>query len=77
MHGEKEAFHVDVEDRIVELFGYLAQWSILRNAGIREHDIELALLPLDLCEEAIKIAEIRDVSLDTGRIVSDLLYSRS
>ena len=55
----------------------LAEWSILRNAGVREHDIELGLLPLDLREEAIEVAEICNVSLDTGHIVSDLLYSRS
>ena len=38
---------------------------------------ELALLPLNLCEEAIKIAEVRHVSLYAGYISSDLLYRRS
>src|SRR5438045_9032539 len=48
LHREKEALHIDVEDRVVELFGYRSEGGIPRYAGIREHDIELALLPLDL-----------------------------
>jgi hypothetical protein len=56
---------------------YLAEGGILRSTGIREHNIELALLPLDLCEEAIKIAKVRHVSLHAGDISSDLLYRRS
>ena len=41
------------------LLSDLAEGGIGRNTGIREHDIELALLPLDLCEEAIEIAKVR------------------
>src|SRR5437016_4857294 len=59
------------------LLSYFAEGSILRNTCIREHNIELALLPLDLCEEAIKIAKVRDVSLYAGHTSSDLFYSRS
>src|SRR5262245_59913490 len=77
LHREKQASHMDVEERIIVLLSYLAQRGKLRNTGIREHDIELALLPLDLSEETIKIAEVRHVSLDAGYISSDLLDRRS
>src|SRR5713226_7940351 len=59
------------------LLSYLSQGSKLRSTGVREHNIELAFLPLDLCEEAIKIAKVRKVSLYAGYISSDLLYRRS
>jgi hypothetical protein len=39
------------------LLGYIAEAGKLRPTGIREDNVELAFLPLDLCEEAIKIAE--------------------
>src|SRR5712675_2716705 len=42
-------------------------------SGISEHNIELALLPLDLREEAIKVAEVRHVSLYAGYVSSDFL----
>src|SRR5947209_19321750 len=58
------------------LLSYFAEGSILRNTCIREHNVQLALLPLDLCEEAIKIAKVRHVSLYAGDISSDLLYRR-
>src|SRR5262245_43742512 len=77
LHREKQASHMDVEERIVVHLSYLAQRGKLRNTGIREHDIELALLPLDLSEETIKIAQVRHVSLDAGHISSDLLDRRS
>src|SRR5262245_65918353 len=67
---------MDVEERIIVLLSYLAEWGKRRNTGIREHDIELALLPLDLSEETIKIAEVRHVSLYVGHISSDLLDRR-
>jgi hypothetical protein len=50
--------------------------SIFRNTGVREHNIELVLLPLDLCEQAIKIAKVRHVSLYARYISPDLLYRR-
>ncbi len=55
----------------------LPKGGVLRNAGIGEHNIELALLPLDLREEAIKIAKVRHVSLYAGHISSDFLDRRS
>lgn len=58
------------------LLGDLAERGILCNTGIREHDIELAFLPLDLREEAIQIAKIRHVSLYPGDISPDFLYRR-
>src|SRR5262245_28942580 len=76
LHGEKQALHMDIEERIIVLLSYLAEWGKLRDAGIREHDIELALLPLDLGEEAIEVAEVTHVSLDAGHIASDLLDRR-
>src|SRR5262245_21821169 len=73
LHREQHALHVDLEDRVVELLGDRAQGRQLRDAGIGEDDVEPALLPLDLCEEAIEVAEVRHVSLDAGHIASDLL----
>src|SRR5256885_8328555 len=72
----RRTFHIDVEDRVIVLLSDLAEGGIRRSTGIREHNIELALLPLDVCEEAIKIAKVRHVSLDAGDISSDLLYRR-
>src|SRR2546426_4038134 len=44
LHREQEASYVDVEDRVIVLLSYPAEGGIGRNTGIREHDIELALL---------------------------------
>src|SRR5262249_23496198 len=65
---------IDVEDRVIVFLSYLAEGGILRNTCIREHYIELALLLLDLCEEAIKITEVRHVSLYARYISSNLFY---
>jgi hypothetical protein len=48
-----------LKDRVVMLFRNRAQEGELRNPGIREDNIELALLPLDLGEEAIQIGKVR------------------
>src|SRR5207249_6934551 len=77
LHREQEAFHIDVEDRVIVLLSDLAEGGIRRDAGIREHNIEPALLPLDSCEEAIKIAKVRHVSLYAAHISFDLLDRRS
>src|SRR5215831_2149882 len=69
---EEEALDVDAEDHVVEFLGDRAERGILRNTGIGEHDIELALLALDLRAQAIEIAEIRHVSLHAGYVSSDL-----
>src|SRR5262249_22213493 len=76
LHRKKEAFDVDVEDKVVELLGDRAEGGMFRNTGIGEHDVELALLALDLREQAIEIAEIRHVSLYAGYVSSDLLDRR-
>src|SRR3989454_5032731 len=76
LHREQEAFHIGVEDRVIMLLSYLAEGSILRRPGIREDNIELALLPLDLCEETIEIAKVRHVSLYGGDSAPDLLDRR-
>src|SRR5262249_16815828 len=76
LHREQEAFDVDVEDRVVEVLSYRAERGVPRNTGVREHDIKLALLPLDLGEEAIEIGKVRNVALYTGYVSSDLLYRR-
>jgi hypothetical protein len=55
------------------LLSDLAEGGELRATGVREHNIELALLPLDLREEAIKITKVRHVSLDADYISSDVL----
>src|SRR5260370_41613798 len=74
---EKQALYIDAKDRVKVLLGDLPERCIRRHTRIREHNIELPLLPLDLCEEAIKIAQVRHVSLYTGHISSDLLDCRS
>src|SRR5258707_436198 len=53
-----------------------AERGVCREAGICEHDIELALVPLDLREQAIKIVELRHVAFYGGHIFSDLFYGR-
>ena len=58
------------------LLGDLPERGVRRNPGIREHDIEFALFPLDLRELPIKIAEFRHVSLYSGDIFPDFLYRR-
>jgi hypothetical protein len=40
LHREKEAFYIDVEDRVIELLSYRAEGGILRDTGIREHNIK-------------------------------------
>src|SRR5439155_18931406 len=74
LHREKQAFHIDVEDRVIKLLSYLAECGIFRNTGIGEHNIEPTLLSLDLREEAIKIAKLRHVSLYPGYISSDAVF---
>src|SRR5882724_11001695 len=54
-----------------------AQTGEIGATSIREHNIELALVSLDLREEAIKITKVRHVSLYAGYIASDLFYRRS
>ncbi len=39
LYREREASHIDVGDRVIELFGYLAEAGGLRNTGIGEHNI--------------------------------------
>src|SRR5262245_23567466 len=75
--GQHDQSTRDVEDRVIELLGELADGSILRNTGIGEHNIALALLSFDLRQEAVKIANVSYVSLGTGYIFSNLLYLRS
>src|SRR5262245_39183828 len=71
---EQDAFHVDVEHRIANVFGYRAHRRISRNTGVGEHDIELAFLPLDLSKEAIEIARVRHITLYAGHITCDLFH---
>src|SRR2546422_5774694 len=70
LHREQEALHVDVEDRVEVLLSDLAQGRKLGPTGIREDNIQLGLLALDVCEEPIKIAEVRHVALETADISS-------
>src|SRR6266571_8589041 len=73
LNGKKEAFDIDVEDRVIKLLRYLAQRGIFRNTGIREDDVESALLALDLRSEPIQIVEIRDISRNGRYIFPDFL----
>ena len=73
LNGKKEAFDIDVEDRVIKLLRYLAQRGIFRNTGIREDDVESALLALDLRSEPLQIVEIRDISRNGRYIFPDFL----
>src|SRR5216684_3660205 len=57
------------------LFCYPCPWTapIADNTGIRKHNIELALLLLDLSKEAFDVGDVRHVSLHAGDISSDFL----
>ncbi len=50
--------------------GDLAKLGKRRHSSVCKHDIEFALLALDLSKEPIQIRELRDISLDTGNISS-------
>src|SRR6267142_338053 len=76
LHREQDAFDVDVEDRVEELFSDLAQRRILRHTGVGKHDIELALLTFDLREQAIEIGRVRHVSLHAGDISAERFHRR-
>jgi hypothetical protein len=55
LYREKHALHIAIKERVVILLRDLAHGGELRATGIREHNIELAFLALDLCEEALQI----------------------
>src|SRR5467141_3827928 len=59
------------------LLSDLPQGGKLRSTGIGEYTVELALLPLDLREEAIQITKVRHISLYAANISSDFLYRPS
>src|SRR4029077_10029259 len=63
--------HVDIENRIVEVFRDLAERRVLRDAGIREHDVESPLLSSNLFEETIEIAKVRHVAAHARDLPSD------
>ncbi len=76
LHGEENAFDVDVEDRVEEFFGDLAEPPVLRDASVRKEHVQPPLLRLDLREQAIKVGALRHVALDAGHALSDLFYRR-
>jgi hypothetical protein len=76
LNRKKHAFYIGVKNRIEKLPGDGAQGGIARDTGVRKHDVELALLLLDLVEETIEVGEVRYVSLDAGDISSDFLHGR-
>src|SRR5206468_1878392 len=55
LYRKEEALHIRVKKRVVMFLSDLVQGSELRETGIRENNVELPFLSLDLCEEAIKI----------------------
>src|SRR5258705_2143097 len=75
LNRKKHALYIGVEHRIEKLFADSAQDGIADNAGIRKHNIELALLMLDLSKEAFDVGDVRHVSLHAGDISSDFLDS--
>src|SRR4029077_16374642 len=73
LNRKNYAFYVGIENRIEELPRDGAQRGIAGDTGICKHDVEFALLPLDLVKEAIEVVEVLYVSLHAGDISSDLL----
>jgi hypothetical protein len=67
---KSRTFHIDVEDRVLELLSCFAKRGILCYAGIGEHDVELAFLFSNLPENTIKAGKIRYVSLHSADISS-------
>src|SRR6266481_3704600 len=72
----QDPFNVYIEDRIEKIFSDRPDRRVSRNPGIGEHNVDLAFLFFDLGEQAIKIVEIRHVTLDRGYILSDLFFRR-
>ena len=54
------------------VFRYLAQRSELPNTCIGEQYVDRSGLILYDCEEPVEISKVRDVALNTARIVPDL-----
>ena len=54
------------------IFRYRAQRSELANTSIGEQNIDRSGLIVHHCEEPVEIGKVRDVALNTTRIVPDL-----
>src|ERR1700745_1021781 len=77
MPREQQPFHIAGEDRVEMLHGDRAERRVGGYTCIREHDVELALLALDLRKEPVEIGELCDVTLHAGDIFADVLQSCS
>src|SRR4029077_19906224 len=77
LHREQQPFHIGAEDRVEMLLGDRAERRVRGYTRIREHDVELALLALDLRKEPVEIGELCDVTLHAGDIFADVLQSCS
>jgi hypothetical protein len=75
LHREKKAFHIRVKERVKMPVCIFLKGAKLAKPTF-EDNVELAFLPLNLCEEAIKVVGFRDVSLYVGYILSDLRSRR-
>src|SRR6267143_1248169 len=67
-----EVEHKDGMHHLGTLFTSIVGYNLIQSFVPEGPFYELALLSLDLCEEAIQITEVRHVSLYAGYISSDL-----
>src|SRR5579871_275531 len=63
LDGEERALHIRIELPVKLFLGDLTKPRKTSAAGVREQNIQPALLPLDLGVEAVKIFEVRNVAL--------------
>jgi hypothetical protein len=73
LNAEKHPLYIAIEQTVKLCFIHLAEWTVFRHARIREHDIELSLLLLDLLEESVEIGHIGYIALDASDFFSNLL----
>ncbi len=74
LHREDKAFHIDGEQAVEVLFGYLADRGMLQDARVRNDDVDPTLICLDGFVDPIEISETGRVCLDGGDVASDFLY---
>src|SRR4030095_13402790 len=70
------AVQVAVQYRGVVLRGDRAEGSVRGHPGVREEDVEPALLRLDLGVEASEVGEVGHVALHAGHVAADVLDRR-
>lgn len=62
MHRKHKALDVQVEDCIKVVFGDGSEGNEIAAASICEDDVEMTLFLLDMCEGAVKVRELSDIT---------------